>query len=25
MQTAQQTIFHDARYASHITLPVVPR
>src|SRR3989475_4197215 len=25
MQTAQRTIFHDVRYASHITLPVVPR
>jgi len=25
MQTAQQTIFHDQRYPSHITLPVIPR
>ena len=24
-QTARQTIFHDSRYASHITLPVIPR
>ena len=24
-QTARQTIFHDARYPSHITLPVIPR
>jgi len=25
MQTAQQTIFHDQHYPSHITLPVIPR
>jgi putative CocE/NonD family hydrolase len=24
-QTARQTVFHDARYPSHITLPVIPR
>jgi predicted acyl esterase len=24
-QTAQQTVFHDARYPSHLTLPVIPR
>jgi putative CocE/NonD family hydrolase len=24
-QTAQQTIFHDQRYPSHIVLPVIPR
>ena len=24
-QTARQTIFHDGRYPSHITLPVIPR
>jgi hypothetical protein len=24
-QTAQQTIFHDQRYPSHILLPVIPR
>jgi hypothetical protein len=25
LQTATQTIFHDAAHPSHITLPVVPR
>jgi putative CocE/NonD family hydrolase len=25
MQSAQQTIFHDARYPSHIVLPLIPR
>jgi hypothetical protein len=24
-QAAQQTVFHDARYPSHIVLPVIPR
>jgi putative CocE/NonD family hydrolase len=24
-QTARQTVFHDSRYPSHITLPVIPR
>jgi uncharacterized protein len=24
-QTARQTIFHDARYPSHLMLPVIPR
>ena len=24
-QTARQTVFHDPRYPSHITLPVIPR
>jgi putative CocE/NonD family hydrolase len=24
-QTAQQTVFHDSRYPSHILLPVIPR
>jgi uncharacterized protein len=24
-QTARQTIFHDARHPSHVTLPVIPR
>ena len=24
-QTARQTVFHDARYPSHIALPVIPR
>ena len=24
-QVARQTVFHDARYPSHITLPVIPR
>ena len=24
-QTAQQTVFHDSRYPSHIVLPVIPR
>jgi len=24
-QTARQTIFHDPRYPSHITLPIIPR
>ena len=24
-QTARQTIFHDARYPSHVLLPVIPR
>jgi putative CocE/NonD family hydrolase len=24
-QTARQTVFHDARYPSHIVLPVIPR
>ncbi len=24
-QTARQTIFHDGRYPSHVTLPVIPR
>jgi putative CocE/NonD family hydrolase len=24
-QTARQAIFHDARYPSHITLPIIPR
>jgi putative CocE/NonD family hydrolase len=24
-QTAEQTIFHDQRYPSHILLPVIPR
>jgi predicted acyl esterase len=25
LQTAQQTIFHDPRHPSHITLPIIPR
>ena len=25
LQTAKQTIFHDARYPSHILLPIIPR
>jgi putative CocE/NonD family hydrolase len=25
LQTAQQKIFHDPRYPSHITLPIIPR
>jgi putative CocE/NonD family hydrolase len=25
LQTAQQTIFHDNRYQSHLVLPVIPR
>jgi len=25
LQTAQQTIYHNRRYASHVTLPVIPR
>ena len=25
LQTAQQTIFHDSRYPSHLVLPVIPR
>jgi hypothetical protein len=25
LQTAEQTIFHDARYLSHILLPIIPR
>lgn len=25
MRTAQQTIFHDSRYPSHLILPVIPR
>ncbi len=25
MQTAEQTVFHDARYPSHILLPIIPR
>ncbi len=25
VQTAEQTIFHDRRYPSHILLPVIPR
>ena len=25
LQTAQQTIFHDHRYPSHLILPVIPR
>lgn len=24
-QTAQQTVFHDARYPSHVLLPIIPR
>src|SRR5262249_50079882 len=24
-QTARQTVFHDARYPSHVRLPVIPR
>jgi len=24
-QTARQTVFHDSRYPSHITLPLIPR
>ena len=24
-QTARQTVFHDQRYPSHVTLPVIPR
>jgi uncharacterized protein len=25
LRTAQQTIFHDSRYPSHLVLPVIPR
>jgi predicted acyl esterase len=25
MQSAEQTVFHDARYPSHIRLPIIPR
>jgi uncharacterized protein len=25
LQTAKQTIFHDAQYPSHIVLPLIPR
>jgi hypothetical protein len=25
MQTARQTVFHDAKHPSHIVLPVIPQ
>ena len=25
LRTAQQTVFHDSRYLSHLVLPVIPR